>query len=252
MSRFTLVLSALCTLVAVALTSPAHAVIATKTIYDLSGQSMLDGSVDAKGLSLNPTFVIGTPGSINSGAVPPLGTTLWHVSKFDLTGFTDLVGSAVNSATLTIPDQNTTRNGVPSAQDFIAEHFEAQSSTTIVAGDGTVAALTALGTVIPTGGTGNASSTSTVTVDVTAQVAADLAAGRTLSSYRIGHDPGGVPASLNPGGSNYSIDDSNGAGGGWGGFSDNLTRLTIDYTIPEPATATLLGLGALAMVRRKR
>jgi len=253
MSRLTLVVCALCTLVAVVLTSPAQADVLTKSVFDLSGQSTLDGSVDAKGLSLNPTFVIGTPGSINSGAIPPLGTTLWHVSKFDLTGFAGLIGAqTVNSATLTIPDQNTTRNGTPSTQDFVAEHFEAQSSTTIVAGDGTVAALTALGTVIPTGGTGNASSTSTVTVDVTAQVAADLAAGRTLSSYRIGHDLGGVPASLSPGGSNYSIDDSNGAGGGWGGFTGNLTSLTIDYTIPEPATATLLGLGALAMVRRKR
>ena len=224
MSKVTLIV---CTLVAVAVASSAHAVVVTKSIHDLSGKSHLDGAVDGIGIGMNPGFVIGTPGSGPSGAFSA-SVPFYHASKFDLTGFPDLIGSSVNSASLIIPDQGTIRNGTPSGQDLIAEHFEAQSTTTIVAGDGTVAALTNLGTVIPTGGTGNAGSASTVMVDVTAQVTADLEAGRGLSSFRIGHDPDGEQPDV---GTIliYKINDSS---SGDNTAQNEATSLTIEYTIP--------------------
>lgn len=252
MSRLTLVVCALCTLVAVALTSPAQADVLTKSIHDLSGKSHLDGAVDSLGIGMNPGFVIGTPGSGASGAFSA-SVSFYHASKFDLTGFPGLIGAkTVNSASLIIPDQGTMRSGPPhpNTKDFIVEHFASQNASEVVGADGTTAALSSH-LAIPAGGTGNAGVNSTVTVDVTAEVIADLAAGRTLSSYRLGHDPAALAGLATPLAiSCYQIDDSHGSGGGFD--SGNQVRLMIDYTIPEPATATLLGLGALVMVRRKR
>jgi len=252
MSRLTLVVCALCTLVAVALTSPAQADVLTKSIHDLSGKSHLDGAVDGLGIGMNPGFVIGTPGSGASGAFSA-SVPFYHASKFDLTGFPGLIGAqTVNSATLTVPDQNIMRSGPPhpNTRDFVVEHFASQDPSAVVGADGTTAALSSH-LAIPAGGTGNHGANSSVAVDVTAEVIADLAAGRTLSSYRLGHDPAALAGMATPIAiSCYTFDDSHGYGSSW--YSGNSVLLTIDYTIPEPATATLLGLGALAMVRRKR
>ena len=248
MSKVTLIV---CTLVAVAVASSAQAVVVTKSIHDLSGKSHLDGAVDGLGIGLNPGFVIGTPGSGASGAFSA-SVPFYHAHKFDLTGFPDLIGSSVNSATLTVPDQNIMRSGPPhpNTRDFVVEHFVSQDASAVVGGDGTTPALSSH-VAIPIGGTGNHGHNSSVAVDVTAEVTADLAAGRTLSSYRLGHDPAALAGMATPiATSCYTFDDSHGFGSGW--YTGNSVLLTIDYTIPEPATATLLGLGALAMVRRKR
>lgn len=84
-------------------------------------------------------------------------------------------------------------------------------------------------------------------IDLTSAVAADVAAGKTYTSYLLSAvaDSSGTPITANgPQGDIY-----------YGGLADPQygEALTINYTaVPEPASLALLDIGALAMIRRRK
>lgn len=84
-------------------------------------------------------------------------------------------------------------------------------------------------------------------IDLTSAVAADVAAGKTYTSYLLSAVADSLGTPITAGGSQGDVY--------YGGFADPQygEALTIDYTaVPEPGALTLLGLGAMGLFARKR
>ena len=211
--------------------------IVSMTVYD-GGDYDLDGNVGPT-TAPNPTFVIGTPGTINS-------QSLYYVSKFKLDTIlpTGTAAEDVVSATLTIPDQDLLRNGNPGAYMMHLYHFATVSDTIIAPDDGGYGvpispALIDYGGVLGGRQPLQPDVNRFVHQDVAAAIKDDLANGRALASFRIGHRP--EDAALLGSSHNYQIGDSNAIDQGLGDAfappnGDGVMKLTIELTVTVPPT----------------
>jgi len=241
MRQYTAVFVVACLVGVLAAPLAVEAVVVSKTIFDL-GNKNLDGNVNVN--SARPTFVIGTPGAQAQDA-------LWYVSKFDLAGMlpAGTTSADIISASISVPDQDQLRNGMPGLLTYSLEHFETLNDTTVTFSDRSQAALSVFR---PHGG-GRfprvVDLARSAAATVTAEIKADILAGRPLSSWRWGvNDTDADLGSAASTGDNYQISDSNAVGTGFD--SGNFVTLTIDY-VPEPSTAILLFGGALGLLGRR-
>lgn len=244
MRKYTTVLVFACLVGVLAAPLSVQAVVRSFSILDIGNKNM-DGNVNIN--SARPTFVIGTPGTQSLDA-------LWYVSKFNLDAMLPAVvladASLINSVSISVPDQDQLRNGVPGILTYSLEHFATTDDTTVTyPTDRTQPALSVFS---PHGGGRQplvVDLARTAVATVTAEVKADITAGRASSSWRWGVNDAdadfGTPAST---GDNYQISDSNAEGTGFD--TGNFVTLTFDY-VPEPSTAILLFGGALGLLGRR-
>ena len=95
------------------------------------GNQARDGNV--QGADAQPTFVIGTPGSLG-------GAPLWYVTEFKLSTIlpNGITAGDIVSANVQVPDQGRIRNNspVPSTYDLVMQHFVSAENTSVVGSDG--------------------------------------------------------------------------------------------------------------------
>ncbi len=219
--------------------APLHAAQTVEMTVYTGGNLNLDGNCGPT-TAPNPSFVIGTPGSINNAP-------LWYVSKFKLSTILppEVTAEFVLSATLYVPDQDLLRNGQPGFAAMHVQHFATTSDTTVTNADGGygVAASATLHEY-PDAVGGRQPLVQDLNrfaaLDVTAAIKDDLTNGRALASFRLGHTV--EDAAVAPTGSdNYQIGDSDAIAQGYcNNFAPpnctGVMRLVITYGTAEICT----------------
>ena len=175
------------------------------------------------------------------------------VTKFNLAAAAIPAGSTINSVTLKgYYHENGNWDGSGNTYMRIEKYTSNNGTVPITLADSPDTAATSYVTTLAFGL--GETQYSIVDAALTAAVAADFAAGNTHTSFTWqASDPAGN-ALANGGVGNYPYGDIYMIGfplWEWAPSYD-IPALVIDYTVPEPATMTLLALGSVALLKRKK